>query len=267
MMEDAILPIREFSRLTGISRETLRFYDKIELLSPEKRGKNSYRFYAARQLDFAYLISELRALGMGLEEIKKYADQRTPERMLTLFREQNAHIEEEIRRLRSIQTAMSLRAEAAEDALRYERDRIVLVERKREPIFLCPFPESGSSEVDASLQAYRYAAEHGINISYPFGVILPKETIETGNRSAPVQYYFKARKEHNAWKRAGTYAVYLYRQGDWPTTDVYRPLLSFLEEKGMRMEGEIYEECPLDEFSVPLWEEYRMQVEVRVAEA
>ena len=65
-MEEAYLPIREFSKLTGISREALRFYDKIGLLSPQTRRKNGYRYYATRQLDFAVLISELRALGMGL---------------------------------------------------------------------------------------------------------------------------------------------------------------------------------------------------------
>lgn len=39
MMEEAYLPIRELSKLTGISREALRFYDKIGRLSPQMRRK------------------------------------------------------------------------------------------------------------------------------------------------------------------------------------------------------------------------------------
>ena len=152
MLEGAVLPIREFSRLTGITRETLRFYDKIALLSPDARGKrNGYRYYSARQLALAFLISELRVLGMGLEEIKHYADSRTPEGMLALLREQNDHIEVEIQRLRSVQAVMALRVKAAEDALRYEEGAVTLEERKCEPIFLCPPPAERSTDLEASV--------------------------------------------------------------------------------------------------------------------
>lgn len=35
------LSILEFSRLTGISRDNLRFYDRIGLLCPEQRGRTT----------------------------------------------------------------------------------------------------------------------------------------------------------------------------------------------------------------------------------
>ena len=60
------LSILEFSRLTGISRDNLRFYDRIGLLCPEQRGENNYRYYARSQLNSAYLISSLRLLEVGL---------------------------------------------------------------------------------------------------------------------------------------------------------------------------------------------------------
>ena len=45
MSQKKQLSILEFSRLTGIKRENLRFYDRIGLLSPEARGENGYRYY------------------------------------------------------------------------------------------------------------------------------------------------------------------------------------------------------------------------------
>ena len=54
------LSILEYSRLTGIKRDNLRFYDRIGLLKPEIRGENGYRYYTRRQLSSAYLISGLR---------------------------------------------------------------------------------------------------------------------------------------------------------------------------------------------------------------
>ena len=82
------LSILEFSRLTGISRDNLRFYDRIGLLCPEQRGENNYRYYARSQLNSAYLISSLRLLEVGLEDIRRYSAGRTPERMLAFFAQQ-----------------------------------------------------------------------------------------------------------------------------------------------------------------------------------
>ena len=39
MSQKKQLSILEFSRLTGITRDNLRFYDRIGLLKPEIRGK------------------------------------------------------------------------------------------------------------------------------------------------------------------------------------------------------------------------------------
>ena len=99
------LSILEFSRLTGISRDNLRFYDRIGLLCPEQRGENNYRYYARHQLNSAYLIGSLRLLEVGLEDIRHYSAGRTPERMLALFARQEERIQAEIARRRDEERA------------------------------------------------------------------------------------------------------------------------------------------------------------------
>ena len=78
MKNKSQMTIKEFSFLTGIKRENLRYYDQIGLLSPEFRGKNGYRYYSQNQLSTAYLIISLREIGIGINEIKRYIDIRTP---------------------------------------------------------------------------------------------------------------------------------------------------------------------------------------------
>lgn len=85
-MQDSYMSIKEFSRLTGINRELLRFYDNIGLLTPEYRGENSYRYYGFRQIELANLISGLRSIDVGLEDIKSYLGERSPERMIKFSR-------------------------------------------------------------------------------------------------------------------------------------------------------------------------------------
>lgn len=134
------LSILEFSRLTGISRDNLRFYDRIGLLCPEQRGENNYRYYARHQLNSAYLIGSLRLLEVGLEDIRHYSAGRTPERMLALFARQEERIQAEIARLRETSEIMKLRASLAREALAHADGEVLVEERPRERIFLCPPP-------------------------------------------------------------------------------------------------------------------------------
>lgn len=136
------LSILEFSRLTGISRDNLRFYDRIGLLCPEQRGENNYRYYARSQLNSAYLISSLRLLEVGLEDIRRYSTGRTPERMLAFFAQQEERIQAEIARLRETSEIMKLRASLAQEALAHAEGAYLLEDRPRERIFLCPPPRT-----------------------------------------------------------------------------------------------------------------------------
>lgn len=132
------LSILEFSRLTGISRDNLRFYDRIGLLCPEQRGENNYRYYARSQLNSAYLISSLRLLEVGLEDIRRYSTGRTPERMLAFFAQQEERIQAEIARLRETSEIMKLRASLAREALAHADGEVLVEERPRERIFSVP---------------------------------------------------------------------------------------------------------------------------------
>ncbi|BDF68300.1 MerR family transcriptional regulator [Oscillospiraceae bacterium] len=269
-MQDAYMSIKEFSRLTGINRELLRFYDKIGLLTPEARGKNSYRYYGYRQLEVANLISGLRSIDVGLEDIKSYLGKRSPEQMIEFFQEKDANIGQEIERLQSIQELMRLRCSMAKEAMSWEEDRIILMEREREPIFLCPILTGGRVYSDGVygdniISAYMYALNHGININFPVGTVVPRQNLTSGPWPNPSRCYFKVSKNHNAWKSAGTYAVVYRRYPKTMSETFYRPLLTFLEEQGLQMDGDAYEEYPLDELTTNDREQSRIKIEVKVS--
>jgi DNA-binding transcriptional MerR regulator len=62
--------IGEFARRGGISRDTVRFYEKAGLLAP-RVGKNGYRLFDAAQLELLRSIRIAQVLGFTLSEIKK----------------------------------------------------------------------------------------------------------------------------------------------------------------------------------------------------
>ncbi len=63
--------IGQVSRILGISTDTLRYYDKINLLSPEYRGENGYRYYSTIQLEVLITIKSLRAMDVPINQIEK----------------------------------------------------------------------------------------------------------------------------------------------------------------------------------------------------
>lgn len=263
MKDQAYMPISEFSRLTGIKRENLRYYDQIGLLSPECRGENGYRYYTQRQLSTAYLIYSLRELGISIEEIKKYIDRRTPQKMFSLFNSQKEYILKEMKKLERTLEIMELYVDMAEDALKYEENSINIEYKKKEPIFLGPIISPDSID-DSVIALYDYAATKGIDLGYPFGTIVSIENIDSEKSLSILQHYFKIESDHNSYKPEGKYAV-LYGKCAYAESDnLYENLLTFIKENKLRICSHAYEEYPLNELSTKDDNQYCVKIEIMV---
>lgn len=65
------MKITEFEKKTGLSRDTLRYYEKIGMLTSPRRAENGYRDYGQTQLDELAFINQGKAVGFTLSEIKR----------------------------------------------------------------------------------------------------------------------------------------------------------------------------------------------------
>jgi DNA-binding transcriptional MerR regulator len=62
--------VREFSELTGLSKETLRYYAEVKLLEPAYIDpKNNYRYYDDGSYFLAILLGKLRRFGFTIQEM------------------------------------------------------------------------------------------------------------------------------------------------------------------------------------------------------
>jgi len=65
-----MLSIGNFSKITKVSTNALRYYDEIGLLKPAHvNNDNGYRYYDTSQLETMLLISKLKSCQLSLEEI------------------------------------------------------------------------------------------------------------------------------------------------------------------------------------------------------
>lgn len=68
--------IGEFSKLTGLTVKTLRFYHEQQLLMPSRvDGQSGYRYYSDEKIELARIISTLRELEFTLSDISEILDQ------------------------------------------------------------------------------------------------------------------------------------------------------------------------------------------------
>lgn len=66
----------ELANLFGISKQTLLYYDKIHLLSPDFISENGYRHYSIEQYLYLEIIVNMRSLDFSIADIKHYLEHR-----------------------------------------------------------------------------------------------------------------------------------------------------------------------------------------------
>jgi DNA-binding transcriptional MerR regulator len=66
--------IAEVAEQTGLTAHTLRYYERAGLLDPPERDWNGHRRYSERDVGMLRLLTRLRATGMTIAEMRRYAD-------------------------------------------------------------------------------------------------------------------------------------------------------------------------------------------------
>src|SRR5215469_13682981 len=68
------LTIAEVADRTGLTRHTLRYYERDGLMLGVGRAGSGHRRYSERDLGWIELITKLRATGMPIREVRRYAE-------------------------------------------------------------------------------------------------------------------------------------------------------------------------------------------------
>jgi DNA-binding transcriptional MerR regulator len=90
------LTIQQASKLTGLTTHTLRYYERIALVTPVGRAANGHRHYGKQDVERIIFLNYLRLTGMPLEQMKAYTalldhgDAGIPRRIALLRTHRNA---------------------------------------------------------------------------------------------------------------------------------------------------------------------------------
>lgn len=68
--------IKEVSELTGLTRHTLRYYEKIGLIEGIARESDTHRYYSDTDIEWIEFLNRLRVTGMPIKQMLEFADLR-----------------------------------------------------------------------------------------------------------------------------------------------------------------------------------------------
>ncbi len=116
------LSIGALARASGLSAHTLRHYEKLGILRPADRAPSGHRRYHADDVAWLEFVLRLKATGMPLAEIRRYADLRAAGSRSLGTR--LAMLQEHRRRLRAHMTDLARNLAALDDKIRTYRKMI-----------------------------------------------------------------------------------------------------------------------------------------------
>jgi len=120
------LTIQEAAQATGLTSHTLRYYERIGLIHPIQREGNTRRCYTADDVGWIDFLLKLRATGMSIKDMQRYAelqrrgDATLPERveMLKALRDKvEAHIDEMQEHLKLVDYKIDYYSKVVEEQL------------------------------------------------------------------------------------------------------------------------------------------------------
>jgi DNA-binding transcriptional MerR regulator len=71
---ETLTSIKQAAELTGLTEDTIRYYERIGLLPYAERKVNGHRVYSNDQIQGIIFLTRLKATGMTLEEMKRYRE-------------------------------------------------------------------------------------------------------------------------------------------------------------------------------------------------
>lgn len=132
---DDLIAISEMAKLNGISRQTLIYYDDIDLFKPVKVDAKGYRYYSRRQIPYLREICFLKSVGISLKDVLAHFQDRSAAKEMELLKAQRTKILQEIARLNKLRDSISQRIKLYEQSI--EADNVHI----KEP-FIKNFPSS-----------------------------------------------------------------------------------------------------------------------------
>ncbi len=257
MFSNNFFTISDFATLMGVSRQTLIYYDRIGLFKPIKILDNKYRLYSRSQINVISMITMLSEMGVPLKEIKTIVDRISPDTAIEVLKKQQHEAQEKLRKLKILEEMISLRIDQitlGKEMSEMSAPPCSFTDLKDDiPLYLgksvnCSWENISDDDI---VDFYSNCEKLNLPLIFSGRQMKRYEDIIAGRTEIISNMYLPLRDSTNAnfVMPKGKYAVG-YACGDCEKPNIiYKKMLTFIEENGMKIAGNAYEEYLLDELA------------------
>ncbi len=233
--------IGEISKLYNIGVDSLRYYEKIGILKPE-RTESGYRHYSIQDIWKLNIIRDLRELDFSMEQIRRYLENHSICSTLELLREEQQAIDEKIHYLQNLRDNVQQRMESIQAAEKRPLNEIVMETHPERRCYCIPEEYSDEHEMDVLIKRLlNMDREHLYVIgNNQIGTAISMEDARKSGKIRNKAVFIIDEKGEKVLE-AGTYLSVTYR-GDYDQSrDWARKILRYAEQRNIRLKGDILE--------------------------
>ena len=238
----------EFAKFCGIPKHILFHYDQIKLFQPEIVKENGYRYYSFRQFDTFSIISALKMLGMPLKDIKKYMDERDPEKLVNLLEQKSNEVDKEIKKLKNTRREIESLKDLTLNALSVKYNIIEPAYHKSMKALCSTFMDNGNDNSYPDFLTELIAFRNNSNASMIdfLGASLTIDNIREKRFNSFSYLYTKtnnADKKNNTLVREEGWYLQVYYKGSYQNIDeMYTDIIQYAMEHQIKLGKNAYEE-------------------------
>lgn len=177
-----LFTIGEFSKLFGISKQTLMYYERKHIFKPTQIDSNGYRYYSLQQYFEFDIICNLHKLGIPLKKIAVYMKQRNTENLQQIFVDLQNDYRHQIALLERNIQSLQKKIERLRSNSTIHRKHFSLEQKKIEYLVAHRFSHDPSLKKNLQLIAqhnYQFNTAEILN-GYLMGYIVPQSKFMNG---------------------------------------------------------------------------------------
>ncbi|EWG12946.1 MerR family transcriptional regulator [Cytobacillus firmus] len=242
----------EFAKLCKVNKQTIFYYDQIGILSPVMKNEKGYRYYSIHQLELFFVIDLLKDLGMSLNDIQQYMQNKSPESFLSIMYRKKEEIVKKRQEIEMKEKMIEAKIAIMEEASHLDFSRITLQRLPEATLYLSRniqnIPDEEFLEVISDFINELQISQ--LDSGYPIGSITKREQVLKGEYANYSYLYIEQPnpKEGHPYFRAvkGDFLIGYHVGSEKTIGDTYKRLFSEMKLLGLTLGEHVFEEYIYD---------------------
>ncbi|MGL5312697.1 MAG: MerR family transcriptional regulator [Peptostreptococcaceae bacterium] len=246
---ESYFSIGEMAKLHNVSIETLRHYDRQDLLKPDYINENTgYRYYSMKSFIKMDIIKKCKAIGLALDEIKEtMKNYDSIESILNILEKQKEIVDKKLEGLKNIKESIENMQSDLNESLKVGINKIFTKNNEKREMIKYDYNGRYTKEFELKLRKTLLEVEE-IQNNYNHKIVFSasyKDLVEE-DKLTYIKTMISLDNMNNLDKEIvilpqGEYLSMYFDDNFYNTKKYYNKILKYIKENNIKVEGDFHE--------------------------